>query len=147
MVFVLFFYNYRGDLLSQTLCPSERIIGGGKRALSGQRFLFTHFKNRSKMIQTHSWTETSSRCMAFTPLVLQEQIFPSSFPLLWAARTRFTLSPPLLNERQALTGGHSPVLGPTSSEEIWESPQRVGACQVDPLKNNRNSINVCWIYE
>ena len=48
--FVLFFYNYHGDLLSQVLCPPEKIVGNGKKALSGQRSLLSHLKNGYKMI-------------------------------------------------------------------------------------------------
>ena len=32
------------------MCPPERIIGNGKKPLSGQRFLLSHLKNRYKMI-------------------------------------------------------------------------------------------------
>lgn len=57
--FALFFYNYHGDLLSQVLFPPEKLVGNGKKALSGQRSLLSHLKNGYKMIikvttiQTH----------------------------------------------------------------------------------------------
>lgn len=108
----LFLRDYYGDLLSQTWCPSERIVGKRKKVLTGQRSLLSHFLNKCKMLIKVTPKERHSLCTGhsnlsfsknnYCPLSLPFEQPESSLLFLLLSRVRIGV---LLKARTSFQGG------------------------------------------